>query len=134
MRSSSGPNVSRLRAHLSKRISPRAASRSKFPTHFASIPGLNIPTAGSGRQWSRSSPAGRTAKPIAIHRTFLKKDGTGKAPVPRQKMMLGPCAGGAVRLAEAGERIAVGEGIETCLSVLQEAELPGMGGAVDLWA
>jgi putative DNA primase/helicase len=67
---------------------------------------------------------GATGTPIAIHRTFLKKDGTAKAPVPRPKLMLGPCVGGAVCLAEAGEKIAVGEGIETCLSVLQEAELP----------
>ena len=77
---------------------------------------------------------GATGTPIAIHRTFLKKDGTAKAPVPKPKMMLGPCVGGAVFLADAGERIAVGEGIETCLSVLAEGRAPGMGGAVDLWA
>jgi putative DNA primase/helicase len=34
---------------------------------------------------------------VAIHRTFLKPDGSGKANVERQKMMLGPCVGGAVR-------------------------------------
>jgi putative DNA primase/helicase len=67
---------------------------------------------------------GPTGTPIAIHRTFLKKDGSGKAPVPRPKMMLGPCGGGAVFLAEAGERLGVGEGIETCLSVQQEVEVP----------
>ena len=32
--------------------------------------------------------------PLAIHRTFLARDGTGKAPVDPQKMMLGPCRGG----------------------------------------
>ena len=29
--------------------------------------------------------------PLAIHRTFLARDGSGKAPVDPQKMMLGPC-------------------------------------------
>src|SRR5262245_1126093 len=36
--------------------------------------------------------------PIAIHRTFLRRDGAGKAFVDPQKMMLGPSRGGAVRL------------------------------------
>ena len=35
--------------------------------------------------------------PLAIHRTFLTRNGTGIAPVEPQKMMLGPCRGGAVR-------------------------------------
>jgi putative DNA primase/helicase len=54
---------------------------------------------------------------VAIHRTFLKPDGTGKASVERQKMMLGPCAGGAVRFAKPGSIIAIAEGIETALSI-----------------
>jgi putative DNA primase/helicase len=32
--------------------------------------------------------------------------------------MLGPCRGGAVRLAEPGDRLMVGEGIETCLAAM----------------
>ena len=55
--------------------------------------------------------------PLAIHRTFLARDGSSKAPVDRQKMMLGPCRGGAVRLfAPAGDVLMVGEGLETCLA------------------
>jgi hypothetical protein len=42
---------------------------------------------------------GADGTPLAIHRTFLARDGGGKAPVDPQKMMLGPCRGGAVRLA-----------------------------------
>ena len=42
---------------------------------------------------------GVDATPLAIHRTFLARDGSGKAPVDPQKMMLGPCRGGVVRLA-----------------------------------
>jgi putative DNA primase/helicase len=62
--------------------------------------------------------------PLAIHRTFLARDGAGKAPVNPQKMMLGPCRGGAVRLAETGSLLMVGEGIETCLAVMQETGFP----------
>ena len=65
---------------------------------------------------------------FAIHRTFLKPDGSDKAPVPEPKMMLARCAGGAVRLSEAGERLDVGEGIETCLSVLQATGRPVWSG------
>jgi len=56
--------------------------------------------------------------PIAVHRTFLCRDGSGKAPVEPQKMMLGPCRGGAVRLGVPGEMLMVGEGIETCLAAM----------------
>jgi putative DNA primase/helicase len=56
--------------------------------------------------------------PLAIHRTFLCRDGSGKAPVDPQKMMLGPCRGGAVRLADPGDVLMVGEGIETCLAAM----------------
>jgi hypothetical protein len=62
--------------------------------------------------------------PLAIHRTFLACDGGGKAPVDPQKMMLGPCRGGAVRLARAGDVLMVGEGIETCLAAMQARCLP----------
>ena len=62
--------------------------------------------------------------PLAIHRTFLPHDGAGKAPVEPQKMMLGPCRGGAVRLAGLGDRLMVGEGIETCLAAMQATGRP----------
>ncbi|AMA61484.1 hypothetical protein BCCGELA001_26390 [Bradyrhizobium sp. CCGE-LA001] len=57
--------------------------------------------------------------PSAIHRTFLSRDGTSKAPVDTAKMMLGPCRGGIVRLGGQGDVLLVGEGIETCLSAMQ---------------
>ena len=56
---------------------------------------------------------------IGVHRTFLRRDGTGKAGVRTPRMCLGPIAGGAVRLAKANGRLAVSEGIETGLSILQ---------------
>ncbi|MCP4185493.1 MAG: virulence-associated protein E, partial [Hyphomicrobiales bacterium] len=62
--------------------------------------------------------------PIAIHRTFLTPDGLGKAPVVPQKMMLGPCRGGAVRLGSHGDLLMVGEGLETCLAAMQATGNP----------
>jgi hypothetical protein len=76
---------------------------------------------------------GTNATPLAIHRTFLARDGSGKAPIDPQKMMLGPCRGGVVRLADAdlsGRPFAnsgvlmVGEGIETCLAAMQATGHP----------
>jgi putative DNA primase/helicase len=61
---------------------------------------------------------GATGSPIAVHRTFLARDGGGKAPVDPAKMMLGPCRGGAVRLGEPGAVLMVGEGIETRLAAM----------------
>ncbi len=60
----------------------------------------------------------------AIHRTFLTADGRTKAPVTQNKMMLGPCAGGTVRLAPVGDDLVLAEGIETALSVLQASGKP----------
>ena len=62
--------------------------------------------------------------PLAIHRTFLARDGAGKAPVDPQKMILGPCRGGAVRLGNHTDMVIVGEGIETALSVQQAMKIP----------
>lgn len=56
-----------------------------------------------------------------LHRTYLRSDGYGKAPVSRPKKMLGKVGGGAVRLAAAHAELAVGEGIETCLSFQRRA-------------
>jgi len=52
----------------------------------------------------------------AIHQTFLKDDGTGKAAIEPDKKMLGSIKGGAVQLYKAGEILGIGEGIETSLS------------------
>lgn len=60
----------------------------------------------------------------AVHRTYLKADGTGKIEHLNAKAMLGPCRGGAVRLSAPGPKLAIGEGLETCLSVLAATRLP----------
>ncbi len=67
---------------------------------------------------------GTDGQAVAVHRTFLAPGGSGKAPVDPQKMMLGPCRGGAVRLAVAAEQLLIGEGIETCLAAMQASGIP----------
>jgi phage/plasmid primase-like uncharacterized protein len=54
---------------------------------------------------------------IGVHRTFL--DGSRKAGIDPQKAMLGRAMGGAVRLTPASAVLAVAEGIENGLTVLQ---------------
>lgn len=56
---------------------------------------------------------------FAVHRTFLRPDGTGKAGLAGgDKLMLGATAGGAVRLSDGLSRLAVAEGIESAMSLL----------------
>ena len=54
---------------------------------------------------------------LAVHRTYLREDGTGKTGSAPAKAMLGAVAGGAVRLCEGGNELAVAEGLETALSL-----------------
>lgn len=86
--------------------------------------GLKHPTGGKWPAMVALVTRGIDDEPIGIHRTFLARDGLGKAPVQPPKMMLGPCRGGAVRLADAGDVLMVGEGIETCLAAMQATGHP----------
>ena len=56
-------------------------------------------------------------KLAAVHRTYLRADGSGKADVDTPKMMMGSTAGAAVRLAERQGELVVCEGVETALSL-----------------
>lgn len=53
----------------------------------------------------------------AIHRTYLRPDGSGKADINPTKAMLGSAAGGAVRVVGGTDGLAVAEGVETALSL-----------------
>jgi putative DNA primase/helicase len=86
--------------------------------------GLKHPSGGIWPAMIALVARGSDGTPLAILRTFLARDGGGKAPVDPQKMMLGPCRGGAVRLAEPGDVLMVGEGIETCLAAMQATGHP----------
>lgn len=54
---------------------------------------------------------------MAVHRTYLREDGMGKAKIDPAKAMLGSVKGGAVRLARASGALVICEGIETGLSL-----------------
>ena len=82
-------------------------------------PGMKHPSGGIWPSMVALVTHGETGSPIGIHRTFLARNGFGKAPFNPTKMMLGPCGGGAVRLSEPGKVLMVGEGIETCLAAMQ---------------
>ena len=86
--------------------------------------GLKHPSGGIWPAMVGLVTRGSDDTPLAIHRTFLACNGGGKAPVDPQKMMLGPCRGGAVRLGLPGDVLMVGEGIETCLAAMQATGHP----------
>jgi hypothetical protein len=87
-------------------------------------PGLKHPSGGIWPGMVALVTHGESGVAIAIHRTYLARDGTGKAPVDPVKMMFGPCGGGVVRLAQPDTLLMVGEGIETCLSAMQATGHP----------
>ena len=66
--------------------------------------------------------------PVAVHCTYLRPDGSGKADLPKQQQraFFGPVAGAAVRLGtpRPGEWFAITEGIETGLSVMLACSMP----------
>lgn len=67
---------------------------------------------------------------LAVHRTYLRTDGSGKAEVDPPKAMLGSVQGGAVRLVEGPGPLVVAEGIETALSLASGL----LGGPAAVWA
>lgn len=67
---------------------------------------------------------------FAVHRTWLRPDGNGKADISPPKAMLGATAGGAVRLTNAPGRLVVAEGIETALSLASGL----LDGPATIWA
>jgi hypothetical protein len=70
----------------------------------------------SARRYPAMVAAVQGAGLPAVHRTYLRPDGSGKADIAPAKAMLGATAGGAVRLASGPGALIVGEGIESALS------------------
>jgi phage/plasmid primase-like uncharacterized protein len=94
------------------------------PQRLRIHPGLKHASGGVWPAMVALVAHGKTGEALAVHRTFLARDGEGKAPVDPPKMMLGPCRGGVVRLGEPGDVLMVGEGIETCLAAMQATGKP----------
>lgn len=63
-----------------------------------------------------------------VHRTFLRRDGTGKADVLPTKASKGLVAGGAVRLDPAAPELLIAEGIETAAAAGRLLGLPAWSG------
>jgi CHC2 zinc finger/Toprim domain len=105
---------------------------------YLHIRGLELPPAPvlrfASRCWNRETglelPAmlarvdDHDGKFVAVHRTWLLPDGSGKADLLEPKWSLGPVGDGAVRLAPAGPVLAVAEGIETALTAIVTTGLP----------
>lgn len=98
--------------------------RPPIPPSLRFHPGLKHPSGGVWPCMVALVKRGGDGSPQAIHRTFMVRNGGGKAPVEPVKMMLGPCRGGAVQFGEADDILMVGEGIETCLAVMQSTGHP----------
>ena len=111
--------------------SAKPAPGTLVETYLASR-GIDLPPPGvlrfhaglkhpSGGIWPAMVALVQTASPGCRRRSIAPslRDGGGKAPVEPDKMMLGPCRGGAVRLAEPADVLMIGEGVETCLAAMQ---------------
>jgi putative DNA primase/helicase len=61
---------------------------------------------------------------VAVHRTFLRSDGSGKADAEPAKASIGPVWGGAIRLDPIAPELLIGEGIETAASAGRLLGLP----------
>jgi phage/plasmid primase-like uncharacterized protein len=71
----------------------------------------------TAKRWPAMVGAVQGANLPAVHRTYLRPDGSGKADIDPPKAMLGAVTGGAVRLADGLGPLVVAEGIETALSL-----------------
>lgn len=71
-----------------------------------------------------------TGEPVAVHRTYLRRDGAGKASVEPAKATKGPMASGAIMLHEpvSGAPLVIGEGIESSLSAGRLIGAPAWAG------
>lgn len=106
------------------RASSRAIARTPGVTYFRAR-GITIPLPDALR-WNDKIGAVVAAivegdGVVAVHRIFPDPQRPGRA---REKKLLGPPGGGAVRLAPADVRLGISEGIETALAVMQA--MPGL--------
>lgn len=101
--------------------------RAELPDTLRFHPDCWHPT---GKRWPAMVALVEGAPRLAIHRTYLRPDGLGKAEVEPAKAMLGAVAGGAVRLTAGGDKLVVCEGIETGLSLASGL----LRGSASIWA
>jgi phage/plasmid primase-like uncharacterized protein len=95
-----------------------------LPPSLRSLP--NHPHSPTGKKWPvmLAAVVDADGKLRALHRTYLRSDGSGKADVEPAKMTLGSIRGFSSHLGDAGEELAVAEGIETGLSFQLSTGIP----------
>ena len=128
----------RKRIHVARRIwrAARPAQDSLVETYLRSR-GINIKPPQSLRfSYLKHAPSDSTlpcmvagvqatnGEIVGVHRTYLRKDGGGKAQVAVPRMSLGRVSGCAVRLGLVGTFVAISKGIENALSAMQA--MPGL--------
>lgn len=94
------------------------------PARLRFAPALKHPSGNYMPAMVALVTGGLLDEPMGVLRTFLSPDGSSKTETLPARLMLGPCAGGAVRLSLATDMVMVGEGIETCLAAMQATGLP----------
>lgn len=67
-------------------------------------------------------------RPLGVHRTYTRRDGSGKADLRPPKASKGPTEGGAIRLDPAGPELLIGEGIESSAAAGRLLGLPAWAG------
>ncbi len=114
-----------LAATLAARYLAGRGLHGPYPAALRFLPACwHSPTAQTSPAMIAAVTRWPTGDVVAVHRTFLKPDGSGKLDHPQARMLLGDATGGAVQLAPATDRLGLAEGIETALSVLQKMGFP----------
>jgi len=110
--------------YLQRRGITRAASASALRFHPRCWHRDHAEAASKLRPALIAAVTDRAGSLRGVHRTWLAEDGSDKAPVEVQRRAMGELLGNAVKIDAASECLAIGEGLETMLS-LREA-LPGL--------
>jgi len=89
----------------------------RFIHNFDYLPRIGFPAMVAAVQ-------GPDRRVIACQLTFLKHDGSGKAPVAVPRKTIGKLGRGAIRLGPASSSLGLAEGTETALAAMQLAGIP----------
>jgi hypothetical protein len=65
---------------------------------------------------------------VALHRTWIARNGIGKAELEPVRKTVGPTLGGSIRLGTPDEAVVAGEGVESTLSATMLFRRPGLSG------
>ena len=95
-----------------------------WPDALGYVPRLEHKPSGKSFPALIGALTGNNGKVVAIQRTWLAIDGSGKAPIDSPKMTLGPMGSAAVRMGKPDTILGLAEGVETALSARQIYQIP----------